>query len=203
MSMTFYERVPGPMKDDVSRILTITVGNVAQYSKAEFLVGSMMFGIITVGMVVIGVVTDSQLLIDFAILLGLVAFVMELIPQIGPIISYIPALILALASGPAAIVAVSVYYFIAFSIEGSILVPTFQGKMINFTGATVLVLIAIGFALGGIIGAIVALPLASIVRDLFRLLFDKAVAQDLVMVLVTGSLPDPDQLGSGGAPGDP
>jgi predicted PurR-regulated permease PerM len=203
MSMTFYERVPEPWKDDVSRILTITVGNVAQYFKAEFLVGSMMFGIITVGMVVIGVATDSQLLIDFAILLGLVAFVMELIPQIGPIISYIPALILALASGPAAIVAVSVYYFIAFNIEGSILVPTFQGKMINFTGATVLVLIAIGFALGGIIGAIVALPLASIVRDLFRLFFDKAVEQDLVMVPVTASLPDPGQLTSGAAPADP
>jgi len=100
MSATFYERVPEPWKDDVSRILTITVGNVAQYFKAEFLVGSIMFVIIAVGMVVIGVVTDAQLLIDFAILLGLVAFVMELIPQIGPILSYIPALILALASGP-------------------------------------------------------------------------------------------------------
>jgi predicted PurR-regulated permease PerM len=203
MSTSFYERVPEPWKDDVSRILTISVGNVAQYFKAEFLVGSMMFGIITVGMVVIGVATDSQLLIDFAILLGLVAFVMELIPQIGPIISYIPALILALASGPAAVVAVSVYYFIAFNIEGSILVPTFQGKMINFTGASVLVLIAIGFALGGIIGAIVALPLASIVRDLFRLFFDKAVARDLVIVPAPGSPTEPDQLDSGAAPAGP
>jgi predicted PurR-regulated permease PerM len=184
MSSTFYERVPEPWRDDVNRILTITVGNVAQYFKAEFFVGSIMFVIITLGMLVIGALTESPLLMQFAVLLGLVAFVMELVPQIGPIISYVPALILALASGPAAVVAVSVYYFIAFNIEGSILVPTFQGKMINFTGATVLVLIAIGFALGGIIGAIVALPLASIVRDLFRLLFDKAVAQDLVLVPV-------------------
>ncbi len=97
----------------------------------------------------------------------------------------------------------SVYYFIAFNIEGSILVPTFEGKMINFTGASVLVLIAIGFALGGIIGAIVALPVASIVRDLFRLFFDKAVAQDLVLVPVevvppAGQVPVP---GQGAPPG--
>jgi predicted PurR-regulated permease PerM len=191
MSASFYGRVPEPWKDDVSRVLTITVGNFAQYFKAELVVGSIMFLIITLGMLAIGALTDSPLLMQFAILLGLIAFVMELIPQIGPILSYIPALILALASGPAAIVAVSVYYFVAFNIEGSILVPTFQGRMINFTGASVLVLIAIGFALAGIIGAILALPLASIIRDLFRLMFDKAVAQDLVLLPSTGALPVP------------
>jgi predicted PurR-regulated permease PerM len=187
MSASFYDRVPAPWREDVDRMLTISVGNFARYFKSEFLVGAIMFAIITVGMFGIGALTGSPLLMEFAILLGLVAFVMELVPQIGPILSYIPALILALASGPAAIVAVSIYYFVAFNIEGSILVPTFQGRMINFTGASVLALIAIGFALAGIIGAILALPLASIIRDLFRLFFDKAVDRDLVMVPVAGA----------------
>lgn len=185
MAQTFYARVPLPWRADVEKVLTVTVGNFAQYFKAEFLVGSILFLMVTVGMVVIGVVTDSQLLIDFAIVLGAIAFVMELLPQIGPIISYIPALILALASGPAAVILVSVFYFVVFNIEGSILVPTFEGRMISFTGASVLVLIAIGFALGGIIGAILILPLASIVRDLFRYFFDKAV--DASLVVETGS----------------
>jgi predicted PurR-regulated permease PerM len=78
------------------------------------------------------------------------------------------------------VVVVSVYYFVIFNIEGSILVPNLQGKMINFSGASVLVLIAIGFAVAGIIGAIMALPVASIIRDLFRHFFDKAVDEDLV-----------------------
>jgi predicted PurR-regulated permease PerM len=136
---------------------------------------------VTVGMIVIGLVTDSQLLIEFAILLGVIAFIMELLPQIGPIISYIPALVLAIASGPAAIIVVSVFYFVVFNIEGSILVPTFEGRMISFTGASVLFLIAIGFALGGILGAILVLPLASIVRDVFRHFFDQAVLESLVI----------------------
>ena len=75
----------------------------------------------------------------------------------------------------------SIFYFIAFNIEGSILVPTFEGRMISFTGASVLVLIAMGFAIAGIVGAILALPVASIIRDLFRLFFDKAVVDDLVL----------------------
>jgi predicted PurR-regulated permease PerM len=181
MAGSFYARVPLPWKDDVTRILTIAVGDFAQYFKAEFLVGSIMFVFITIGMLVIGIVADAPLLVQFSILLGVAAFVFELIPQIGPILAYIPALILAIGSNPAAIVLVSVFYFIAFNIEGSILVPTFEGRMISFTGASVLVLIAMGFAIAGIIGAILALPVASIIRDLFRLFFDKAVAQDLML----------------------
>ena len=181
MAGTFYTRVPEPWKEDVTRILTIAVGNFAQYFKAEFLVGSIMFVFITIGMLAIGIIANAPLLVEFAILLGVAAFVFELIPQIGPILAYIPALILALGSNAAAVVLVSVFYFIAFNIEGSILVPTFEGRMISFTGASVLVLIAMGFAIAGIIGAILALPVASIIRDLFRLFFDKAVAEDLVL----------------------
>jgi predicted PurR-regulated permease PerM len=181
MAGSFYARVPLPWKDDVTRMLTIAIGDFAQYFKAEFLVGSIMFVFITIGMISIGIIADAPLLIQFSILLGVAAFVFELIPQIGPILAYIPALILAIGSNPAAIVLVSVFYFIAFNIEGSILVPTFEGRMISFTGASVLVLIAIGFALAGIIGAILALPVASIIRDLFRLFFDKAVAEDLIL----------------------
>ena len=165
------------------------MGNFAQYFKAELLVGSIMFVFISIGMVVIGLVIGAQVLVQFALLLGVIAFVMELIPQIGPILSYIPALLLALSVGPEAIVLVSVFYFIAFNIEGSILVPTFEGRMISFTGAAVLVLIAIGFIVAGIIGAILALPVASIVRDLFRLFFDKAVAEGLVLEPATGGPP--------------
>lgn len=180
MSRTFYARVPEPWRDDVSRSLTISVGNFAQYFKAELVVGSIMFVIVTVGMFAVGTFMDAPLLREFAILLGLVAFVMELIPQIGPILSYIPALLLAIPAGIDVVVVVSAFYFIAFNIEGSILVPNIEGQMISFTGASVLVLIAIGFALGGIIGAILALPVASIARDLFRHFFDKAVADSLV-----------------------
>jgi len=115
--------------------------------------------------------------VQFALLLGLAAFVFELLPQIGPILAYLPALLLALTVSPVAVAVVSVFYFVIFNIEGSILVPTFEGRMISFSGASVLVLIAMGFALGGIIGAIVALPVAAIARDLFGLFFQRAQEQ--------------------------
>lgn len=181
MSATFYARVPAPWKADIEHLLTVSVGNFAQCFKAESVVGSIMFAIVTVGMVAIGMLMDAPLLVQFAILLGLIAFVMELIPQIGPILSYIPALLLSIPAGIEVVVVVSAFYYIIVNIEGSILVPNLEGKTIDFSGASVLVLIAIGFALAGIIGAILALPVASIIRDLFRYLLDKAVEGDLVL----------------------
>jgi predicted PurR-regulated permease PerM len=175
MAGTFYRKVPAPWKADVSRMITIFIEDFATYFKAELLVGAIMFCIVSIGMFVIGsVVPDAHILVTYALLLGLAAFVFELIPQIGPILAYIPALLLAATVSPVAVAAVSVFYFIAFNIEGSILVPTFQGRMISFSGASVLVLITMGFALAGIIGAIVALPVAAIVRDIFGLFFVRA-----------------------------
>ena len=146
--------------------------------QGEILVGAIMFLIVSIGMFVFGnVLPDAEILVTFALLLGLAAFVFELIPQIGPILSYIPALLLALTISPTAVVVISVFYFVIFNIEGSILVPTFEGKMISFSGASVLLLIAMGFALAGIIGAIVALPVAAIARDLFGLFFRRAQEQ--------------------------
>jgi len=178
MAGTFYRNVPEPWKADVSRMITIGVTDFAQYFKAEILVGSIMFCIVSIGMFVIGtVVPDATILRDYALLLALAAFVFELIPQIGPILAYLPALLLAATVSPVAVAVVSVFYFIIFNIEGSILVPTFEGKMISFSGASVLLLIAMGFALAGIIGAIIALPVAAIARDLFGLFFRRAQEQ--------------------------
>lgn len=177
----FYAGVPQPWKQDVNRILTIITGDFANYFKAEFIVGGIMFVLVTAGMWIIGTVMDAPLLVEFAFLLGLIALIMEMVPQIGPILSYIPALIVAIPSGLDVVIVVSVYYFVVFNIEGSYLVPKIEGDIVEFSGAAVLVLIAIGFALGGMMGAIVALPLASIIRDLFHHFFDKAVEQDLVI----------------------
>jgi predicted PurR-regulated permease PerM len=136
--------------------------------------------LVATGMFVIGLIVGGPLG-EFALLLGLIAMVMELIPQIGPILSYIPALLISITISPLAVVLVSVFYFIAFNIEGSILVPAIEGKAASFGGAAVLLAIGVGFALGGILGAIVALPVASILRDLFVYFFTHAQRESLVL----------------------
>ncbi len=180
MARNFYRQVPVPWRLDVEFVISTFITDFATYFKAELLVGAIMGVTVATGMFIIGLIVGGSLG-SFALLLGLIAFVMELIPQIGPIISYIPALLIALTISPLAVVLVSVFYFIAFNIEGSVLVPTFEGRMVSFHGATVLLLITIGFALAGIIGAIVALPVASIIRDVFAHVFQKVQRESIVV----------------------
>jgi predicted PurR-regulated permease PerM len=180
MARNFYRQIPAPWKPDVEFAISTFITDFATYFKAELLVGAIMGVTVAIGMFIIGLIVGGTLG-SFALLLGLIAFVMELIPQIGPIISYIPALLIALTISPLAVALVSVFYFIAFNIEGSVLVPTFEGRMVSFHGATVLLLITIGFALAGIIGAIVALPVASIIRDVFAHFFQKTQRESIVI----------------------
>ena len=90
-------------------------------------------------------------------------------------------MLLAAVTSPLAVVLVSVFYFIAFNIEGSILVPNFEGKMLDFGGATVIFLITMGFLLAGIVGAILSLPVAMAARDIFRQYFRKTVLDSEIL----------------------
>jgi predicted PurR-regulated permease PerM len=191
MAASFDASIPGPWKKDVQTTLNHLRTDFAMYFKAELVVGTIMGIAVTIGMIVIGLVCGGGPLVTFAVLLGLIALVMEFLPQIGPIISYVPALALAAVTSPLAVVLVSVFYFIAFNIEGSILVPTFEGKMLDFGGATVIFLITMGFLLAGIVGAILALPVAMASRDIFRQYFRKAIdASEILATPVTTSVPD-------------
>ena len=56
-----------------------------------------------------------------------------------------------------------------------------EGKIVDFDRATVLVLVAVGFGLAGIVGGVLALPVAAIARDLFAYAFRTAQAESAVV----------------------
>jgi predicted PurR-regulated permease PerM len=179
-SSRFYRGLPAPWRVHVDKVVEIFRRDFADYFRAEFIVGATVGVAIAVGMMIIGTIVGGPLA-EFALFLGLVAAVMELLPSIGPVISFVPALLIAATTSPAAVVLVSIYYFATFNIESSFLVPSIEGKIIDFDRASVLVLIAVGFALGGIVGGVLALPIGAIVRDLFAYTFETAEAESAVV----------------------
>ena len=176
----FYRGLPAPWRVHVDKVVEIFVHDFAEYFRAEFIVGGTVGLAIAVGVLVIGAIVGGPLG-QFALLLGLVAAVLELLPSIGPVISYVPALLLAATTSPTAVILVSIYYFIVFNVESTFLVPSIEGKMIDFDRAAVLVLVAVGFGLAGIAGGILALPIAAIARDLFTYAFGTAQAESAIV----------------------
>ena len=173
MAKGFRGGIPVPWRGQVEAAITIFRNDFVNYFRAEIIVGSIQGTIVFIGTFIIGLIVGPPFQ-GFAIFLGVLAGVMELLPQIGPIISLIPALLLALATSPTAVVLVSVFYVIDFIVEANVLVPKIEGQVINFRAAFVLLIVMIGLAIGGIVGAILALPVAAIVRDMFGYLFTEA-----------------------------
>jgi predicted PurR-regulated permease PerM len=179
MARSMKEDIPSPWRPYIDTSIRIFVRDFGQYFKAELIVGLIQGTMVAVGVWLIGLVVGPPLS-EFWLLLGVIAGIMELLPQIGPIISLIPALFLALATSPLALVLTTIFYLVVFVIEANVLVPKIEGGVIEFSPAAVLFIVAVGLAIGGIIGGIIALPVAAIIRDLFGFIFREAQRDSLV-----------------------
>jgi hypothetical protein len=100
-----------------------------------------------------------------------VAGVFELLPIIGPILSMIPTILIALTISPGAVVAVVILYLVVQQIENNVLVPKIQGDAIDLHPSIVIFALVLGGAIAGLLGAIFALPVTAAARDIFRYLF--------------------------------
>jgi len=109
----------------------------------------------------------------FAVLLSVIAGVLELLPIIGPIIAAIPAVILGLTAGVDAAIAAVILYALIQQIENHVLVPKIQGDAVELHPTIVMVALVLGGAIGGLLGAILALPIAAASRDVFRYAFHR------------------------------
>ncbi len=139
----------------------------------ENILGAYIRGQLLLGMI-IGVLTYLGLVmlkVEYALSLALVAGVLEIVPVIGPILSAIPALIVALSSGPWTVLGVALLYTIIQQTENNILVPTVMKKTVGLNPLVTLILLLVGGALFGIIGVILAVPSALIAYLVFTELY--------------------------------
>jgi predicted PurR-regulated permease PerM len=127
-------------------------------------------------MLILGVtstVVFSLLHVRYAILLGLLMGLFNIIPVAGGVFTIL------LAAGAAAIdswqkmVAVLVFYAIYTQVENAYLVPRIMRSSVNLMGLAVLIALLAGSELGGVVGALVAVPTAA----LLAVLIDEYVVQ--------------------------
>ena len=135
------------------------------WNDIELRLGGWVRGqLILMGSVAVATGTAYWLLgLPSAIVLGLIAGIAELVPLIGPALGAIPAILVAAALRPDLLVPVIVVYLIIQVVEGNLLVPVVMRGSVGIPPFVVLVSLLIGAALGGLIGALMAVPMAAIV----------------------------------------
>ncbi|OGY17881.1 MAG: hypothetical protein A2784_01630 [Candidatus Chisholmbacteria bacterium RIFCSPHIGHO2_01_FULL_48_12] len=96
--------------------------------------------------------------VEFALPLAILAGLFEIIPNMGPIVSMIPAIILALATAPTLALGVAALYFAVQQLQAQIITPKVMQQAVGFNPLVTMLGLMGGFALGGLAGAILALP---------------------------------------------
>lgn len=143
--------------------LSLLANRIRKYVLAEF-----------AGMVTVGVITYiglSLLGVPFAFVLAAIAFVLEILPILGPWIAFIPALLVSLGEGWQTAIFVSVFYLALQQLEGNVIVPVFQGRGTGLPQLLILYAVLLGGALMGVLGALVAIPVAVVAYTIFMDVF--------------------------------
>lgn len=116
--------------------------------------------------VVIGVMTYIGLLIlgiPYAVTLAMIAGLFELIPYVGPFLSAIPAVLIALNISPWMALWVVIVYFIIQESENNIVVPLVMKSAVGLNPIIIFFALLVGFQFLGVLGMILAIPVATIV----------------------------------------
>jgi predicted PurR-regulated permease PerM len=103
-----------------------------------------------------------------ALVLALVAGLLEAVPMIGPLLGAIPAAVIALSIAPSKLVWVIVATLVIQQIENSVLVPRVMRQAVGVNPFVSLLAIFAFSSLFGIAGALMAIPIAAIIQLLFE-----------------------------------
>ncbi|MCX7681735.1 MAG: AI-2E family transporter [Anaerolineae bacterium] len=117
--------------------------------------------------------------LPYAVVLGIIAGVMEFVPNLGPAIALVPAVLLALFKGSNFLplsnfwfaVLVTGLYVLIQQIESNLLVPRVMGHSLNLHPLVVLIGVIIGGNLAGILGMLLAAPVLATLRVVGRYVF--------------------------------
>ena len=141
--------------------------SIIQNVTARYLRGQMILGL-AVG--ILAFILLMILGIDFALPLAAFAAVTELVPMIGPWLGGIAGVLVTLAVAPEKVIWVALGYVAIQLLENNLLVPRIQGSQMNINPAFIILLSILGAHFAGILGFIIALPLAMTIVEMVKYL---------------------------------
>jgi predicted PurR-regulated permease PerM len=99
--------------------------------------------------------------VKYALLLAIIAGILEIVPFVGPTVSAIPAVFVAFSDSLVKVLLVVLLYFIVQQFENHVIVPKVMQKAVGLNPIIVIVVVLVGAKLGGVLGALLAVPVAA------------------------------------------
>ena len=167
---TLLSLVPHDKRHDVQDVLREVNRVIAGFLRGQIIVSIFVGSFIGLALLLLQV--------DYALLIGAFAGLLDIIPYFGPIIGAIPAVALALLKSPVTALWVIVAFVAANQIESMVLQPRIVGGHVGLHPLTVIFAILAGGKLLGIWGMLVAVPLTAAIKVLANYGLDKLISSN-------------------------
>lgn len=164
----FKKSIPNKYRDDVNYLAVRINTSLQQFIRGRLLL-ALFVGFLTMIYLLI-------LRVDFAIVIGMITCIADIIPYIGPFLGFVPAVLFAFMDAPLKALWVSILFIIIQWAENNILAPKLIGDSTGLNPLAVLISIIIGGGIFGIWGMVVSVPLVSIILillDFFKLKYNE------------------------------
>ncbi|HEV7199380.1 MAG TPA: AI-2E family transporter [Candidatus Limnocylindria bacterium] len=196
--------LPVGWRTDTAHAMGLTTGLIGRWIRGQILLGAVIFTATLIGLLVLALIGFSEFA-DFAVLLALVAGILEFVPIIGPIIAAVPAVLIGASISPAAALAAIALYTVVQQLENHLLVPKVMGDAVDLHPAVVILSLIMGASLFGLWGAILAAPVVALARDLYRYIFRRlegGTPDEARTFATAGPAPEPAAAGPPPGPSD-
>lgn len=118
--------------------------------------------------------------IDYAIVIGLIAGICNMIPYVGPLVGTLLAAVMGLLSGrPIKVIYAVIAMLVVQQVDNNLLAPKIVGNSVGLHAVFTMMAIIIGGNVGGLIGMLLAVPVAASIRVLFNKWYEKYTNSNL------------------------
>ena len=155
---SFVEIFPIDTQIHVVYVLRILNRIIGAYVRAQFTLAAVVWVFISIGLMLMGV--------KYAILLGAVAGIFELVPIVGAWLAVIPTIIVVLSTSPEKIIWVLLLYLGVQLFQGAIIVPRVQSFAMKLHPLMILISIVVGSEIAGLWGVVLGPPIAASIKEL-------------------------------------
>jgi predicted PurR-regulated permease PerM len=147
---------------------------IGLWMQGQLLLAAIIMVLVYLGLLLIGV--------QHALLLAVAAGMLEIIPLFGPIIAAIPAILFAFSGGGTTeALVVAAFFLIIHQFENQLIYPLVVKKVVGVPPMVSILALLVGGALGGFLGLVISVPIATILMEFFSDLEQEKVARFLAV----------------------
>ncbi|MBD3248383.1 AI-2E family transporter [Candidatus Falkowbacteria bacterium] len=170
MKKIIWSVVPEKHQPYIIQLLSRMQKKVSLWLRGQIILSIIMFVVTYIGLLILGV--------RYPLVLALIAGITEFIPYLGPIIAAVPALFIAFVQSPWLALFVLILYYVIQLIESNVIVPKLMHKVVGLNPIIIIVVLLVGFKVAGVVGAILAIPVATAATVFIKDVFEKRKAAE-------------------------